>query len=62
MIIDGKQVAREVLRELKEEITLKNLKLRLAAVLVSDNPGIMRIRKVKWSAILSLTKFPQRQV
>ena len=50
MIIDGKQVFRKVLKELKEEIWLKNLKLRLAAVLVSSNPGIKKFVELKGKA------------
>ncbi|HXK41115.1 MAG TPA: bifunctional 5,10-methylenetetrahydrofolate dehydrogenase/5,10-methenyltetrahydrofolate cyclohydrolase [Candidatus Paceibacterota bacterium] len=50
MIIDGKQISREVLKELKEDIRLKNLKLRLAAVLVSSNPGIRKFVELKGKA------------
>ena len=50
MIIDGKQISLEVLKELKEYIRLKNLKLRLAAVLVSNNLGIRKFVELKGKA------------
>lgn len=50
MIINGKQISREVLEKLKEEIRQKNLKLRLAAVLVSNNPGIKKFVELKGKA------------
>ena len=50
MIIDGKLISQKVLEELKEEIRQKNLKLRLAAVLVSDNPGIRKFVELKGKA------------
>jgi len=50
MIIDGKQISREVLDGLKEEICQKGLKLRLAAVLVSNNPGIRKFVELKGKA------------
>jgi methylenetetrahydrofolate dehydrogenase (NADP+)/methenyltetrahydrofolate cyclohydrolase len=50
MVIDGKQISREVLERLKKEIGQKNLKLRLAAVLVSNNPGIKKFVELKGQA------------
>lgn len=50
MIIDGKQISREVLEKLKKEIRQKDLKLRLAAVLVSNNPGIKKFVELKGKA------------
>src|SRR3989344_2008176 len=50
MIIDGKLISQKILKELKEEILQKNLNLRLAAVLVSDNHGIKKFVELKGKA------------
>lgn len=50
MIVDGKQISQKVLEGLKEEIVQKNLKLCLAAVLVSNNSGIKKFVELKGKA------------
>lgn len=50
MTVDGKQISREVLGGLKEEVRAKKLKLRLAAVLVSSKPGIRKFVELKGKA------------
>lgn len=50
MIVDGKQISQKVLEGLKEEIVQKNLKLRLAAVLVSSNPSVRKFVELKGKA------------
>lgn len=50
MIIEGKLISQKVLEELKKEIQQKNLNLRLAAVLVSNNPGIRKFVELKGKA------------
>lgn len=46
-IIDGKKIAKEVLEELKKEISDKNLKLSLGAVLVGDDPEFKKFVDLK---------------
>lgn len=50
MIIDGKQIAQEVLEKLGEEIKEKNLKLQLGAVLIGDDPEFKKFVKLKEKA------------
>lgn len=65
MLIDGRKISQEVLNNLKKEIIQKNLKLRLAAVLVSSNPGIKKFVELKGEASrdigveFSLFEFPE---
>jgi len=47
MIIDGRKIAEEVLGELKKEIESKKLKLRLAAVLVGNDPEFEKFVQIK---------------
>ncbi|MBI2064431.1 MAG: bifunctional 5,10-methylenetetrahydrofolate dehydrogenase/5,10-methenyltetrahydrofolate cyclohydrolase [Candidatus Yanofskybacteria bacterium] len=47
MIIDGKQIADEILAELKKEILDKNLNLSLGAVLVGDDPEFKKFVDLK---------------
>ena len=47
MIINGKKLAGEVLKELKKEIKKKELKLKLAATLINQSGGLMEIFEVK---------------
>ncbi|MDO8496490.1 MAG: bifunctional 5,10-methylenetetrahydrofolate dehydrogenase/5,10-methenyltetrahydrofolate cyclohydrolase [bacterium] len=50
MIIDGKQIAQEVLAELKKEISDKNLELSLGAILVGDDPEFKKFVELKGRA------------
>ena len=65
MIIDGKQLAKEVLVELKQEIEDKKLQLAMAAVLVGDDPEFKKFvdlkGKVAEAAGVNFTvyKFPE---
>lgn len=47
MIINGRQIAEEMLEELKREISSKGLKLCLAAVLVSNDAGLKKFIELK---------------
>ena len=47
MTIDGKQIAKEVLARLKEEISSKILKLHLAEILVGDNSEFIKFVELK---------------
>ncbi len=47
MIIDGRKIAEEVLGKLKNKISLKGLKLRLAVVLVGDDPEFKKFVELK---------------
>lgn len=65
IIVSGKKISREILKDLKEEIRRKNLKLRLAVVLVSENPGIKKFVELKGKAAreigmeFSVFEFPE---
>jgi len=50
MIIDGKQIAEELLAELKKEVLDKNLEMSLAAVLVGDDPEFKKFVELKSKA------------
>lgn len=50
MIINGRKIAEEVLEELKNEISTKGLKLRLAAVLVGDDVEFKKFVDLKGKA------------
>src|SRR3989338_1819997 len=50
MIIDGKQIAQEILGELKKEIKDRNLKLQMAAILVGDDPEFKKFVELKCRA------------
>lgn len=50
MIVDGKKIARRVLDELKDRVKEKNLKLRLAAVLVGEDPKLEKFVQLKAKA------------
>jgi methylenetetrahydrofolate dehydrogenase (NADP+) / methenyltetrahydrofolate cyclohydrolase len=54
MIIDGRKIAEEVLEELKREVSSKDLKLRLAAVLVGDDPEFKKFVELKGKAALKI--------
>ncbi|MEK7603568.1 MAG: bifunctional 5,10-methylenetetrahydrofolate dehydrogenase/5,10-methenyltetrahydrofolate cyclohydrolase [Patescibacteria group bacterium] len=54
MIIEGKLISKKILEELKGEIRQKNLNLFLAAVLVSDNPGIRKFIELKGKAAMEV--------
>ena len=47
MVIDGKQLAAEIVKELKKERQEINKKIRLAVVLVGDNPASLSFVKQK---------------
>ena len=65
MIIDGKQIALEVLAELKKEISDNNLELSLAAVLVGDDSEFKKFVELKGRAAervglnFTIYRFPQ---
>ena len=65
-IIDGKQIAREVLEQLRKEISEKSLNLSLAAVLVGDDHEFKKFVELKGKvaerAGITFTtyKFPER--
>ena len=62
MIIDGRKIAEEVLGELKKEISSKNLKLRLAAVLVGSDPEFEKFVQLKGKAAEKIgVEFPVYQ-
>src|SRR3989344_5867422 len=50
MIIEGTKISREFLGELKKEIKNKDLKMHMAAVLVSNNLGIRKFVELKGKA------------
>lgn len=50
MIIDGRQIAQEVLDELKKEIKARSLKLQMAAVLVSNDQALKKFVELKEKA------------
>ncbi|MDP3697311.1 MAG: bifunctional 5,10-methylenetetrahydrofolate dehydrogenase/5,10-methenyltetrahydrofolate cyclohydrolase [Candidatus Taylorbacteria bacterium] len=50
MIIDGRKISEEVLEELKRQISSKNLKLRLAAVLVGNDQEFEKFVQLKGKA------------
>lgn len=50
MTINGRKIAEEVLAELKKEILEKKLKLRLAAILVGDDPEFEKFVQLKEKA------------
>ena len=50
MIIDGRKISEEVLDGLAEEIRSKKLKLRMAAVLVGDDPEFKKFVELKGKA------------
>lgn len=50
MIIDGKQIAEEILAELKKEVLDKKLDLSLGAVLVGDDPEFKKFVEFKSKA------------
>lgn len=54
MIINGRQIANEILESLKVETSLKNLKLTMVAVLVGDKPGLKTFVKLKGKAANSV--------
>src|SRR3989344_8265225 len=54
MLINGRKIAEEALAKLKEEISSKNLKLQMAAVLVSDRPELKRFVELKEKAAKSI--------
>ena len=69
MTIDGKQIAEDVLKSLKEEISSKNLKLRLGAVLACpegiEGLGLKKFVELKGKAAerigvdFAIYKFPE---
>jgi len=54
MVIDGNKIKEEVLNELKKEVINRNLKLRLAAILVGDDPGSRKFLELKGKAAQSI--------
>ena len=42
MLRNGKQIAGEVLDELRHEVSDKKLRLKMAAILVGDDPGLKK--------------------
>lgn len=50
MVINGKQIAEKVLESLKRELSLKDLKLRLAAVLVGEDSEFEKFVELKGKA------------
>ena len=54
MTINGKQIAGEVLDYLRTEISRKNLKLQMAAVLVGDDLGLRKFVELKDKAAKSI--------
>lgn len=62
MIIDGKQIAEELLAELKKEVLDKNLNLSLGAVLVGDDPEFKKFVELKskaaYKADINPTTYP----
>ncbi len=50
MIIDGRKIAQKVLGELKEKLRKSGKSLRLAAVLVGENPGLKKFVELKKKA------------
>src|SRR3989344_5408709 len=54
MIIDGKQIADEILGQLKKDIETKKLNLQLGAVLVGDDPEFKKFVELKGKAAESL--------
>ena len=65
MIIDGKQIAEEIISGLKKEVEDKKLKLQLGAVLVGDDPEFKKFVELKGKAAdkigidFTLYKFPK---
>ncbi len=65
MIIDGRKIAEEVLEELKQEISDKEPKLRLGAVLVGDDSEFRKFVELKGRAAekvgvdFTIYKFPE---
>jgi len=64
MIIDGKKISEEILMELKKEISDKKLSLKLAAILVGDDPEFKKFVDLKGGAAekigvtFTIYKFP----
>jgi methylenetetrahydrofolate dehydrogenase (NADP+) / methenyltetrahydrofolate cyclohydrolase len=54
MILNGRQIADEVLETLREKVAVKNLKLKLAAVLVGDDPEFKKFVELKGTAAKSI--------
>lgn len=50
MNIDGNKIQKEILDELREEIKKRDLKLKLAAVLVGNDPGSRKFLELKGKA------------
>jgi methylenetetrahydrofolate dehydrogenase (NADP+)/methenyltetrahydrofolate cyclohydrolase len=65
MIIDGKKIAEEALEKIKQAVTEKELKLRLGAVLVGDDPEFKKFVELKSRAAekagidFTIYKFPE---
>src|SRR5687767_10992691 len=53
-IIDGQQLAVEVLEHLKQEIKEKNLSLQLAAVTIGNDPALKKFVELKKKAAHSI--------
>jgi len=49
-LIDGKQISEGILQSLRQKIQAQNQTLQLAAVLVSDSPGLEKFVRVKQKA------------
>lgn len=49
-IVDGNKIAAEILEKLKKEIRGRGMKLRLAAVLVGNDPGLKKFVELKGKA------------
>ena len=50
MIIDGKKIAQKILEETKEKLRKNGKSLRLAAILVGDDPGLKKFIELKKKA------------
>ena len=50
MVIDGRQIAEEISISLKDQVFSKNLKLKLAVVLVGDDPEFRKFVELKGKA------------
>ncbi|MBX4211531.1 MAG: bifunctional methylenetetrahydrofolate dehydrogenase/methenyltetrahydrofolate cyclohydrolase, partial [Candidatus Yanofskybacteria bacterium] len=49
-LIDGKQISEQVLQRLERDVRVHAKPLQLAAVLVSDDPGLEKFVRVKQKA------------
>ena len=54
MVINGKQIAEEVLDKLRQEVVDRKLSLKIAAILVGNDPGLKKFLELKDKAAKSI--------